>query len=115
LSLGGVQMLSLLMKRSRRRTCVRCAVVWFCAVSLVVVLANRVPRFPANETSWVPSAPSQVTAKVLAKDFYVFLPPASGAITLLRSIPSRLDTREEHPIFSIPLDSCLFTRPPPFA
>jgi hypothetical protein len=56
-----------------------------------------------------------MTAKVLAKDFYVLLPPASGAITLLRSIAPRLETREEHSISSIPLDNCLFTRPPPSA
>lgn len=56
-----------------------------------------------------------MTAKVLAKDFYVLLPPASGAIALLRSIPSPLETREEHPIVSISLDNRLFTRPPPSA
>jgi hypothetical protein len=108
-------MLSPLMARPRRLTCTRFAVVWLCVFSLIVVLANRVPRIPGNESCWVPSAPSQLTAKVLAKDFYVLLPPASGAITLLRSIAPRLETREEHSIFSIPLDNCLFTRPPPSA
>jgi hypothetical protein len=106
---------SLLMAPPRRLTCMRSAVVWLCAFSLIVVLANRVPRIPGNETCWVPSAPSQMTAKVLAKDFYVLLPPASGAIALLRSIPSPLETREEHPIVSISLDNRLFTRPPPSA
>jgi hypothetical protein len=109
-------MLSPLMARPRRLTCTRFAVVWLCVFSLIVVLANRVPRIPGNEeTSWVPSAPSQMTAKVLAKDFYVLLPPASGAVTLLRSIPSPLETREEHPVVSTSLDNRLFTRPPPSA
>jgi hypothetical protein len=56
-----------------------------------------------------------MTAKVLAKDFFVLLPPASGAITLLHSIPSPLEIREEHPAVSISLDNRLFTRPPPSA
>ena len=81
-----------------------------------IVLANRFPRISVSDTtSWVPSAPSQMTAKVLAKDFYVLLPSASGAVTPLRPIPSPLENREEHPVFSIPLDNCLFTRPPPSA
>jgi hypothetical protein len=109
-------MLALLKPRPRRLTCIRFAVVWLCAFSLIVVLANRVPRIPGNEeTSWVPSAPSQLIAKVLAKEFYVFLPPSSGASTLLHSIPSRLENREEHPIVSVSLDNRLFTRPPPSA
>jgi hypothetical protein len=94
----------------------RCATVWVCAFSLVLVLANRFPRIEYNEeTSWVPSAPSHMTAKVMAKDFYLLLPPASGAITLVCSIPTPLDTQEEHPVFPVSLDNCLFTRPPPSA
>jgi hypothetical protein len=95
---------------------VQCAAVWICAFSLVLVLANRFPRIECNEeTSWVPSAPSHMTAKVMAKDFYVLLPPSSGAVTLLRSIPFPLETREVYPIVSISLDNRLFTRPPPSA
>jgi len=104
---------SLLMMGPRRLTCGQFAVAWICALSLVVVLANRVPRIPGSETSWIPSAPSQMTAKVLAKDFYILLPPASGAVTLVRSFPSRLEIREDQPTFSIVLDNSLYTRPPP--
>ena len=109
-------MLSLLIPRPRRLTRVQCAVLWICAVSLVIVLANRVPRIPGcEETSWVPSAPSQITAKVLAKDFFVLLPPPSGAIELPHRDPSPLELREGNPIVSISLDNRFFTRPPPSA
>jgi hypothetical protein len=109
-------MLSPLMSRSRRLTRAQCAVVWICVFSLIIVLANRVPRIPGcEETAWVPSAPSQMTAKVLCKDFFVLLPPASGTIALVHSAPSPLELREEDPIVSISLDNRLFTRPPPSA
>ena len=109
-------MLSVIMARPRRLTRVHCAAVWLCAFSLVLVLANRFPRNSSyNETSWVLSAPSQIVAKVLAKDFFLLLPPASGAITLIRSAPSPLALSEENPIVSISLDTRLFTRPPPSA
>jgi hypothetical protein len=109
-------MLSHLIPRPRRRTRVQCAVVWICVFSLIIVLANRVPRIPGcEETSWVPSAPSQMTAKVLSKDFFVLLPPASGAIALVHSAPSPLELGEENPIVSMSLDNRLFTRPPPSA
>jgi hypothetical protein len=115
-SLGGVQMLSFLIPRPRRLTRAQSALALVCALSLVIVLASHVPRIPGNEeTSWVPSAPSQVTAKVLSKDFFVLMPPASGAITLLHSIPSPLEISEERSTVSISLDNCLFTRPPPSA
>jgi len=109
-------MLSLLMARPCRLTRLQCAVVWVCTFSLVIVLANRVPRIPGTEeTSWAPSAPSQMTAKVLAKDFFVLLPPASGALALLHPAPSPLELLEENPSVSISLDNRLFTRPPPAA
>jgi hypothetical protein len=109
-------MLSHLIPRPRRQTRVQCAVVWICVFSLIIVLANRVPRIRScEETSWVPSAPSQVTAKVLSKDFFVLLPPASGAISVVHSAPSPLELREENPSISICLDNRLFTRPPPSA
>jgi hypothetical protein len=56
-----------------------------------------------------------MTAKVMAKDFFVLQPPASGAIALLHSTPSPLETREAYPFVSIFLDNPLFTRPPPSA
>jgi len=109
-------MLSLLITRPRRLTRVQCAAVWICAFSLVLALANRFPRMEGNEgTSWVPSAPSHMTAKVMAKDFFVLQPPPTGTILLPRCIPSRTETREEHPLVSISLDNRLFTRPPPAA
>jgi hypothetical protein len=109
-------MLSRLMSPPRRLTRAQCAVVWICVFSLIVVLANRFPRIPVCQvTSWVPSAPSQIMAKVLSKDFFVLPPPASGVITLVHSTPSQLELREENPIVSVSLDNRLFTRPPPSA
>jgi hypothetical protein len=109
-------MLSLLIPHPRRLTRVECAAAWICAFSLVIVLANRVPRIlGCEETSWVHSAPSQITARVLAKDFFVLLPPASGSIAFLHWPPCPLELREESPIVSISLDNRLFTRPPPSA
>jgi hypothetical protein len=109
-------MLSLLITRPRRLTRVQCAAVWVCAFSLVLALANRFPRMECNEgTSWVPSAPSHMTAKVMAKDFFVLQPPSAGRILLPRSVPLRIDIREEQPLVSISLDNRLFTRPPPSA
>ena len=106
-------MLSLLTPRPRRLTLAQCAIVWICVFALVVVLVSRFPRIPVCQVaSWVPSAPSQITAKVLSKDLFV-LPPACAAIKLLRSAPSPVKLREEHPIVSIALDNRLFTRPPP--
>jgi hypothetical protein len=109
-------MLPLVKPRARRLTRIQCAAVCVCAFSLVLVLANRFPRIQGNEeVSWVPSAPSHMTAKVMAKDFFVLQPPASGAIALLHSTPSPLETREAYPFVSIFLDNPLFTRPPPSA
>jgi hypothetical protein len=56
-----------------------------------------------------------MTAKVMAKDFFVLPLPPTGKILLPRSVPSRIETREEDPAFSISLDNRLFTRPPPAA
>jgi hypothetical protein len=66
-------------------------------------------------TSWLPSAPSHMTAKVMAKDFFVLQQLPTGRILLPRSAPSRIETREENPLVSISLDNRLFTRPPPSA
>jgi hypothetical protein len=66
-------------------------------------------------TSWVPTSLSHTTAKVMAKDFFVLHPPPTGTILLPRSVPSRIEIREEHPLISISLDNRLFTRPPPSA
>jgi len=87
--------------------------VWLCAFSLLIVLANRVPRFPRSEASWVRSAPPQMTAKLLAKDFYLLQPPASGIFTFLRPIPIRSAAKEVRPLLPVFLDNCLYTRPPP--
>lgn len=97
----------------RRLFCWRSLLLWLCAFSLLLVLANRVPRFPRSETSWVRSVPSQMTVKLLAKHFYLLQPPASGIFTLLRSIPARRAAEEAHPVFPVSLDNCLYTRPPP--
>jgi hypothetical protein len=109
-------MLSLLIARPRRLTRVQRAAVWACAFSLVLVLANRFPRIAGEEeTSWVPSSPSHITAKVMAKDFFVLQPPPAARILLPHSAPSRIETREAHPLIVSSLDNRLFTRPPPAA
>jgi len=87
--------------------------LYLCAFSLLFVLANRVPRFPRSETSWVRSVPPQMTAKLLAKDFYLLQPPAAGILTHLRSIPVRIAAEEQRPLFPVSLDNRLYTRPPP--
>jgi len=107
-------MLSLLLTRPRRVTRVQCAAAWICAFSLVLVLANRFPRIEGNQqTSWVPSAPSHITAKVMAKEFFVLPPPAIGKISLPRTVPQQIETQRQLPLVSICLDNRLFTRPPP--
>jgi len=107
-------MLSILIARPRRLTRVQCAAVWLCAFSLVLVLANRFPRIEGNQqTSWVPSAPSHITAKVMAKDFFVLPAPATGEISLPRTLPLQIETQRQLPPVSICLDNRLFTRPPP--
>src|SRR6266481_6339563 len=109
-------MLSLLTPRPRRPTRIQCVAAWVCAFSLVVVLGNRFPRYsPCDETSWVPSASSHLTAKVMAKDFFVLQPPAAVRIPLLRSAPMRVEISEQPLLVPIVLDNRLFTRPPPSA
>jgi hypothetical protein len=98
---------------AHRNSCWRALVPWLCALSLLIVLANRVPRFHGSETTWVRSVPPQMTAKILAKDFYLLQPPASGVFTLLRSIPVSRAAQEAHPLFPVSLDNRLYTRPPP--
>jgi len=107
-------MLPVLNFHSRRVTYVRCGVAWICVLSLILVLANRVPRIQGCEgTSWISSAPSQISARVLAKDFFVLFPPACGSNVLLYLPPCPLELREEGPLVSFSLDNRIFTRPPP--
>jgi hypothetical protein len=109
-------MLSLLITCPRRLTRVQRAAAWFCAFSLVLVLANRFPRIEGNEeSSWVPSTPSHMTAKVMAKDFFVLQPPPTGRILLPRYVVARIEAREARPLVSVSLDNRLFTRSPPAA
>jgi len=111
--LGGVPMLLLLIPWRRRPVLMHHVVAWVCACSLILVLANRVPHIPTNETSWVTSAPSQMTAKVMAKDFFLLCPPAARSLLLPRSLPVRVAAREEQLIVLVALDNRLITRPPP--
>lgn len=99
----------------RHLSCWRALLLWICAFSLLVVLANRVPRFPGSELSWVPSVSSQVTVKLLAKEFFLLQPPESDIFTPLRSILVRKRAEELNAVFPAPLDNCLYTRPPPTA
>jgi hypothetical protein len=102
--------------RPRRSTRIHCVAAWICAFSLVVVLVNRFPRIEGNEeSSWVPSAPSHMTAKVMAKGFFLLQQPPAGRILFPRSVPLRIEISEERPLASIVLDNRLFTRPPPSA
>lgn len=88
-------------------------VLWLCAVSLLIALASRVPRFSESETSWVQSGSPQMTAKLLAKDIYLLQPPASGFFTFLRTILIWKAAEEERPVLATSLDNSLYTRPPP--
>jgi hypothetical protein len=93
-----------------------CVAAWICAISLVVVLVNRFPRTASNEqASWARSTPSHLTAKVMAKDFFVLQPPPAVRILLPRFAPVRVEISEERPLVPIALDNRLFTRPPPSA
>jgi hypothetical protein len=99
--------------RAHQFPCWRGLLLCLCAFSLLIAVANRVPRFSRTETSWVQSVPLQMTAKLLARDFYLLPPPASGIFTLLLSIPVVKVAEESRPVFPIFLDNCLYTRPPP--
>jgi hypothetical protein len=100
--------------RPLRLTRIHCVAAWICAISLVIVLANRFPRMEGSDgSSWVPSAPSHITAKVMAEDFFVLQSPSAVRILLPRSVPVRIEVSEELPVVSILLDNRLFTRPPP--
>jgi hypothetical protein len=54
-----------------------------------------------------------MTAKVMAKDFFVLQPLAAARIPLARSAPMRVELSEERPLVAIVLDNRLFTCPPP--
>jgi hypothetical protein len=56
-----------------------------------------------------------MTAKVMAKDFFVLQPPSAARILPPRSAPMRVEISEERPLVAIVLDNRLFTRPPPAA
>lgn len=90
-------------------------VLWVCAFSLLFALASRVPRFKGSEVSWVRATPPQMTAKILAKDFYLLQAPASGILTRPRLILIRKLVKETRPPFAVFLDNRLYTRPPPTA
>ena len=90
------------------------AALWLCAFSLVIALANRVPRFAGNEHSWDRAVPPQTATKLLAKDFYLLLqPPSSGVLTLPSATAFNITAKERCPLFPVFLDSRLYTRPPP--
>ena len=89
--------------------------LWLCVFSLLFAVASRVPRFAGDATSWVRSAPPHVTAKLLAKDFYLLQAPRSGILIPLRVVPLRDRVSEAWPPFSVFLDNRLHTRPPPIS
>ena len=106
-------MLSLVIPRLRRPVLIHHVVAWVCACLLIVVLVNRVPHIPGNESSWTPSAPSQMTAKVVAKDFFILHPPPARSLLLPRSVPVQIEAHEEQLFVFVCLDNRLLTRPPP--
>jgi hypothetical protein len=99
----------------RRLSSWRSLLLWLCAFSLLVALANRVPHFAQGETSWVRSTPPHITARIMAKDFFLLPPPASGIFTPLRSVPVLRTAKEARPPSPVFLDNRLYTRPPPTA
>jgi hypothetical protein len=86
-----------------------------CAVCLLIVLANRVPRFSPSytETSWVRAIPSQTIAKVLAKEFYLLPLPRRERLTLLAKDGFYKTPEQPQAMFLTFWDDRLFTRPPP--
>lgn len=99
----------------RRISYARTFVLCLCAVSLLIVLANRVPRFSpsGNETSWVRAIPSETIAKVLAKEFYLLPVPARASFTLVAEDRFCKTAEQLQPDFPTFWDDRLFTRPPP--
>lgn len=107
-------MLLLLTPRPRLLTRIQRVAAGICAFSLVVVLANRFQGSSFSDgASWVPSSSSHITAKVMAKEFFVLQPPPAARILLPRSAPLRIEASEARPLISRVLDNRLFTRPPP--
>ena len=88
-------------------------VPWLCAVSLLIALANRVPRFPSGETCWVSACPSQATVKLQAKSLYQLPPLASGIFALRAPTRVRRPAEQAHPLLLVSSDNRLCTRPPP--
>src|SRR6516165_3439184 len=88
---------------------------WFCAFSLLIVLASRVPRFSGSEAeaSWVRSVPPQMTAKLLTKDFFLLQPASCSNLAVPRVGRLRSTAKETQPLFLVSLDNPLLTRPPP--
>jgi len=69
----------------RRISHARTLTLCLCTLSILIVLANRVPRFSPSciEASWVRAVPAEITAKILAKDFYLLQPaPAEDFATV---------------------------------
>jgi hypothetical protein len=99
----------------RSISCARKFTVCLCAVSLLIVLANRVPRFSpsAAEISWVRGAPSETIAKVWAKELYLLPLPTRETFAFV--LKDRFCKIVEQPrlIFAAFWDDRLFTRPPP--
>src|SRR6202008_3527693 len=95
----------------RRLSWWRSSLLWLCVLSLLVVLANRVPHFAQSEASWVASTPPHITAK----GFFLLPPPTSAIFTPLRSVPVLRTAKEARPPSPVFLDNRLYTRPPPTA
>ena len=98
----------------RRISHARMLTLCLCTLSLLIVLANRVPRFSPScmEASWVRAVPAEMTAKILAKDFYLLQPaPAEDFATVTTKRIGKIAEHAE--LVRAISDDRLFTRPPP--
>lgn len=88
--------------------------VWTCAVALLAVLASRVPHIPSRDLTWNGNGPPQMTAKILAKDFFLLLTPAPilSATKISIRLPYATEDSKAPVVF---LDQRLHSRPPPVA
>ena len=82
----------------RRISHARTLILCLCTLSLLIVLANRVPRFSPSgmETSWVRAVPTEITAKILAKELYLLqpAPPETFATVTTKRIGKIADHAE---------------------
>jgi len=90
-------------------------VLWTCALSLLVLVANRVPRFDQGDSGWSRSVPSQTSIKLLLKSLVLLQPPRARAFQPVQVCETRITVPPAPPIFVLSLNTRLYNRPPPTA